>query len=267
MERLRAVHASTQEAKDYGEASPMVDSLKIAGAFSPLLVKPVASFWARNHVSQYLPVNVSTVVSNVAGPNFPLYCAGAKLVDYYGLGVLTPGIALFHLVFSYAGKISVSILADRAIMPDPEFYHDCLVAAYEELYAAASKRLQGKVDKAEIAAKAKISSPKRTRRTGTRAAASGSQPKAKSKARVKSETRAKTTAEAKTRARTKTKARAKTQARTRAGVKPKAKTQSKVGAKARPAAKAKAPATPRLKATAKRKAGTTAKARPKSRAM
>jgi diacylglycerol O-acyltransferase len=84
-------------------------------------------------------------------------------VDYYGLGVLTSGMGIFHLVFSYSGKITLSVLADRDIMPDPEFYHDCLVAAYEELYAAAIKLGPGKPKSAAIAAKARISSPKRVR--------------------------------------------------------------------------------------------------------
>ena len=134
--RLAAIQASTRDAKLSGEASPMVDVLKLAGAVSPLVARSVAGFWSRNALSRYLPVNISTVVSNVAGPDFPLYCAGARMVDYYGLGVLTPGMGLFHLVFSYAGKVTLSVLGDRDIMPDPEVYHDLLVKSYEELYLA-----------------------------------------------------------------------------------------------------------------------------------
>ncbi|MFT6365061.1 MAG: WS/DGAT/MGAT family acyltransferase [Halioglobus sp.] len=162
--RLAAVHDSTLEAKQYGEASPMVDVLKIAGAFSPFIAKSVAGFWSRNNLSKYIPVNISTVISNVAGPDFSLYCAGARMVDYYGLGVLTPGIGIFHLVFSYCGTVTLSVLADRDIMPDPQFYHDCLVASYEELYATTIKLKQpanSAKAKAAVQAKAKIESPRR----------------------------------------------------------------------------------------------------------
>ena len=55
------------------------------------------------------------------------------MVDYYGLGVLTPGVGLFQLVFSYDDKVTLSVLADRSIMPDPEFYRACLETAYAEL--------------------------------------------------------------------------------------------------------------------------------------
>jgi len=166
VERLRAIGQATQDAKESGEASPLVDMLKLAGVFSPVFSKTVARFWSRNGLSRHIPLNISTVISNVAGPDFPLYCAGARMVDYYALGVLTPGVGIFHLVFSYAGKVTLSVLADRDIMPDPEFYHDCLVAAYEGLYAAATKLGPGRPRNAAVAAKAKIQSPKRKRARG-----------------------------------------------------------------------------------------------------
>jgi WS/DGAT/MGAT family acyltransferase len=163
VERVIAIRQSTENAKVSGEASPLVDALMLAGIFSPLISKSVARFWSRNALSQHIPMNISTCISNVPGPDFPLYCAGARLVDYYGLGVLTPGMGIFHLVFSYFGKITLSVLADRSIMPDPEFYHDCLVASYEELYAAAIKLGPGTPKNAAVAAKAKIQSPRRVR--------------------------------------------------------------------------------------------------------
>ncbi|MEM1152936.1 MAG: wax ester/triacylglycerol synthase family O-acyltransferase [Pseudomonadota bacterium] len=132
--RLQAIKQSTEQAKSSGENSPMVDTLKLAGVFSPVVTKAVASFWASHELSRFIPMNVTTCISNVPGPSFPLYCAGSKMVDYYGLGVLTPGMGLFHLVFSYSGNISLSILADRDILPDPERYHDLLVESYRHIY-------------------------------------------------------------------------------------------------------------------------------------
>ncbi|MFO7550045.1 MAG: wax ester/triacylglycerol synthase family O-acyltransferase [Haliea sp.] len=135
-QRLQSIHRSAIEAQRSGEASPMVDVLKLAGVFAPALTRPVLGFWARNHLSSYMPVNVTTVVSNVAGPDFPLYCAGARLVDYYGLGVLTPGLGIFHMFFSYCGKVTISVLADREMLPQPERYKACLESALEELETA-----------------------------------------------------------------------------------------------------------------------------------
>ena len=235
MKRLAEINRSTAEAKGSGEASPMVDALKLAGVFSPFISKSLASFWSRNELSQHLPVNISTCISNVPGPDFPLYCAGAKMVDYYGLGVLTPGMGIFHLVFSYSGKLTLSVLADRDIMPDPEFYHDCLVASYEELYAAAIELRPGSSKNAAVKAKAKIKSPKRKR------AAADSDFKAKPKTRTKTKT--KTASKAKPAAKTagKTPAKAKVKAKTKA----KAKTKTAIKPRAKASTRKKAPAASR----------------------
>ena len=261
VERLQAVNAATAEAKVSGENNPMVDSLKLAGIFSPAISKALASFWSRNELSTHLPVNVSTCISNVAGPDFPLYCAGARMVDYYGLGVLTPGLGIFHLVFSYSGNVTISILADRDIIPDPEFYHDCLVASYEELYAATRALIPGKSKgtKAE-AAKATAKTDRRGRAdSGVKAKPKKATAKRKAKAKVvkKKSAGVKAKAAAKPKTQAKPKAKVKTQA------KPKAKVKTKAKAAAKPKAKAKAKAKPKAKAKAKASSKKKTAARPK----
>jgi WS/DGAT/MGAT family acyltransferase len=258
LERLKAVRESTDEAKRSGEASPLVDAMMLAGVFSPAFTKTVAGMWARNQWSRFIPMNVSTCISNVAGPDFPLYCAGAKMVDYYGLGVLTPGMGIFHLVFSYSGKVTLSVLADRDIIPDPELYHDCLVASYEELYAAAvldGKKAAGR-DKA-VAAKAKIRSPRRKRVKGEPAA-----PKKKTTAKRKPTAKTKTTAKRKVPAKAKAPAKSKTAAKRKTTAKAKTAAKRKAPAKAKTAAKRKAPA--KAKTKAKRKAPAKAAAKRKT---
>lgn len=182
LERLAAIKQGTEEAKHTGEASPMVDAIMLAGVMAPAVTKALAGFWSRNELSRFIPLNVSTCISNVPGPDFPLYCAGAKLVDYYGLGVLTPGLGIFHLVFSYSGKVTLSVLADRDIMPDPEFYHDCLIAAYEELYTAARGTVKSRSKKG-AATKAKVASPKRSQPSKRKAGKPAAKAKQKSKPR------------------------------------------------------------------------------------
>jgi hypothetical protein len=139
LERLIAIHNSAREAITLCETTPMADALKLAGLFSPRLTSSLFKFYIDNQMSRHLPINISTVISNVPGPNFPLYSCGARLVRYHGIGLLTPGVGLFHLIFSYCGTISLTILADRDIMPDPHFYKQCLEDSYKELKAAAEK--------------------------------------------------------------------------------------------------------------------------------
>ena len=79
----------------------------------------------------------NVVISNVPGPNFPLYSAGAQMVRYHAMGLLTPGCGAFHLVYSCNGLITITLLADRDIVPDPEFYRQCLEASFAETKQAA----------------------------------------------------------------------------------------------------------------------------------
>jgi diacylglycerol O-acyltransferase len=73
------------------------------------------------------------VVSNVPGPQFPLYCAGARLVANYPVSVITDGMGLNMTVMSYCGKMDFGIVADRDQMPDLWSMLDRLRDALEEL--------------------------------------------------------------------------------------------------------------------------------------
>ena len=58
------------------------------------------------------------VISNVPGPQFPLYCAGARLEANYPVSVITDGMGLNITVMSYCGHMDFGIVADRDQMPD-----------------------------------------------------------------------------------------------------------------------------------------------------
>jgi WS/DGAT/MGAT family acyltransferase len=73
------------------------------------------------------------VVSNVPGPQFPLYCAGARLVANYPVSVITDGMGLNLTVMSYCGKMDFGIVADRDQVPDLWSMLDRLRDSLEEL--------------------------------------------------------------------------------------------------------------------------------------
>jgi len=58
------------------------------------------------------------VISNVPGPQIPLYCAGARMVANYPVSVVTDGMGLNITVMSYCGSMDFGIVADREQMPD-----------------------------------------------------------------------------------------------------------------------------------------------------
>lgn len=139
IERLLAIGESLTEAKQLID-TPLADPLKIAGVFNPWLSKSVSNWYVNRKMTNNLPMGTCGVITNVMGPPFPLYSAGAKLVQYHCMGLLTPGGGLFHAVFSMNGKVSISALACRNAIPDPEFYKQCIVESFDELEAAVEKK-------------------------------------------------------------------------------------------------------------------------------
>jgi diacylglycerol O-acyltransferase / wax synthase len=76
------------------------------------------------------------VISNVPGPQFPLYCAGARLNCNYPVSVITDGMGLNITVMSYCGHLDFGIVADRDQVPDVWRMIDWLRDSLEELKAA-----------------------------------------------------------------------------------------------------------------------------------
>ena len=62
------------------------------------------------------PFNV--VISNVPGPQFPLYSAGATLQGIYPLSAIADGVGLNMTMMSYNGNLDFGLLADREMVPD-----------------------------------------------------------------------------------------------------------------------------------------------------
>ena len=79
---------------------------------------------------------VHTVISNVPGPQFPLYLAGARLHMLMGMGPLVDMAGLFHAVISGMGLITINFVSCREMLPDPEFYKQCLEESYADLERA-----------------------------------------------------------------------------------------------------------------------------------
>lgn len=133
VERLRAIRDTTREtkaAKSGLSARIMTDLTKhIPGA-------PMSGLSRILTDERFAPKMNNLMVSNVPGPQMQLYMNGAKLTHQYGLAPLAHGMGLFIATPSYNGTISFSIISDRKIMPDIEFFRECLQKSFEELRKA-----------------------------------------------------------------------------------------------------------------------------------
>jgi diacylglycerol O-acyltransferase / wax synthase len=83
------------------------------------------------------PVPINLVISNVPGPPFPLYLAGARLVSMVPLGPAIEGAGLNITVLSYIDRIDWGFIACRELVPGLQDMADAVDDAHRELMKAA----------------------------------------------------------------------------------------------------------------------------------
>ena len=77
------------------------------------------------------------IVTNVPGPQLPLYLLGAPLHEAYPIGPLFQQQALIVALFSYAGRLFWGLNADASLVPDLADLRRDLEASFQELAEAA----------------------------------------------------------------------------------------------------------------------------------
>jgi diacylglycerol O-acyltransferase len=138
VERLRATHESLAVMKERHRALPAA-LLQDANHFVPPAVfARAARLTFRYSTSRPGRPTWNLVISNVPGPQFPLYLAGARLTANYPVSVITDGMGLNITVMSYMGSLDFGLVADRDQMPDLEIVLARLGTELELLRPAAS---------------------------------------------------------------------------------------------------------------------------------
>lgn len=135
--RLEKVYRTTQSSKEMTKAVGARTMTDVTQTMPGALAGLSGRLIARTGLMSAMRPVTHCVVSNVPGPQMPLYFTGARMVACFGLGLPMEGIGLFHAVLSYDGNITVSVTACREQMPDPGFYAECLEASFRELREAA----------------------------------------------------------------------------------------------------------------------------------
>ena len=135
-ERLQAVHEATSSSRSLTNAVG-ARLLTDYQQFLPAAASGMFSrFFGQLYAARRVQPAFNTVVTNIPGPQQPLYFCGARLVNQHGLGMIREGVGLFHTVLSYDGKLTITAVSDREMMPNPEFYMSCMRDAFEELRGA-----------------------------------------------------------------------------------------------------------------------------------
>src|SRR5437867_6470787 len=118
VERLRTIHEVTKGAKEEHNAvgANMLQSLTEFAA--PRLFGLAMRLYSNMKLADRGPVIHNLVISNVPGPPFPLYFAGAKLVSLFPMGPVMEGAGLNITVISYMDDINIGLMVCREAVPD-----------------------------------------------------------------------------------------------------------------------------------------------------
>jgi diacylglycerol O-acyltransferase len=131
--RLRAVKAAMDGLKESKQA---VGAEVLAG---------VQSFAPPTILAQASRLNFSTrlfnlIVTNVPGPQLPLYVRGREMLDVFPIAFLPRNHGMAIAIMSYNGEMNFGLLGDYDAMPDLERIGDGIEASLAELVALARRR-------------------------------------------------------------------------------------------------------------------------------
>jgi diacylglycerol O-acyltransferase len=130
VERLRLVQEGMGQLKESKQA---LGAEVIAG---------LTDFAPPTLLAQASRLNFSTrlfnlIVTNVPGPQFPLYLLGREMEEIVPIAFLPENHALAVAIMSYNGKVDVGLLADYDAMPDVDAFASHVEESLAELLAAA----------------------------------------------------------------------------------------------------------------------------------
>jgi diacylglycerol O-acyltransferase len=134
--RLDVVSDSMRALKSSGQAVGAEVLTRIGGFAPPTILAQAARIGARQRA-------FNLVVTNVPGPQFPLYIQGHEMLDVFPMVPLAMNQRLGLALMSYNGAINFGLIGDFDSMPDLEDVAHHLAGALEELADAAGVTLRG----------------------------------------------------------------------------------------------------------------------------
>ena len=117
VERLHTVSEEMDGIKQSGQAVGAQMLTELSGFAPPTIMAQAARLQARQRL-------FNLVVTNVPGPQFPLYLLGRELEAIYPMVPLAENTALGIAIMSYNGQLNFGLVADYDALPDLEILAD-----------------------------------------------------------------------------------------------------------------------------------------------
>jgi diacylglycerol O-acyltransferase / wax synthase len=116
--RLLAINQASKAAKAASANMNAVMPTDFPSLGVPWILSGLAALFGRSKLANNMAPLANLAISNVPGPNMALYLAGAKMLTYYPVSIVTHSLALNVTVQSYNGSLDFGLIACRKAMPD-----------------------------------------------------------------------------------------------------------------------------------------------------
>jgi diacylglycerol O-acyltransferase / wax synthase len=140
VDRLRDVRASAAAAKELDRTGGPDLLAGWAEALVPALASRASQAATDSRLFDRLRPVVNVVVSNVPGPDVPIYLAGSRLRTLYPIGPVVEGVGVNVTVISYLDRIHVGVQACFDLVPDVEVIARGIEDSLAELVRVADRR-------------------------------------------------------------------------------------------------------------------------------
>jgi WS/DGAT/MGAT family acyltransferase len=137
--RLRLISNGVESAKGQGQS---IDAEVFAGwgqSAVPAVATRLSRLISNLRLFDHMAPVFNLIVSNVPGPDFPLYLAGARMVAMYPLGPIVEGVGVNVTVFSYLDTMYVGVQACWDLVPDIDAIARGMEDSLDELVRAADR--------------------------------------------------------------------------------------------------------------------------------
>ena len=136
IERLEEIHENTVRGKTYQKAIGAKTLSQIAEVVPYGVANQAARLYSRFQMAEMHNPIFNVTITNVPGPQFPLYFRDHKVHTIMGMAPILDGMGLIITILSYNGMITISPTSDAKSMPDQGTFSKYLLDSANELEAA-----------------------------------------------------------------------------------------------------------------------------------
>jgi WS/DGAT/MGAT family acyltransferase len=133
LRRLRAIRDSASAVKAMVQRTRGLMPTDFPSIASPWALQGLAALYERSKISSVMPPLANVVISNVPGPQVPLYAAGARMRTYWPMSIVEHGVGLNITMMSYAGAMDFGFTTARSAVPDARELSHALAVTFDEL--------------------------------------------------------------------------------------------------------------------------------------